>query len=140
MIIIKTDNELKIMRQANRIIAIVLSEIRDRVKPGVSTLELDQWAEERLLSFDSKPGFKGYISGNRMFPATLCMPQANTFFVSFQLISFSHHNHWLKPPPDLSQCVPPCASGTYPRNQLVGTYPRNQLLGPSPVISLCWKS
>lgn len=72
MIIIKTDNEIKIMRQANRIIAILLSEIEDKIKPGVSTYELDQWAEKRILSLDAKPAFKGYISGGRMFPATLC--------------------------------------------------------------------
>lgn len=72
MIIIKTDEELKIMRQANRIIAIVLSEIEERVKPGVTTYDLDVWAEERILSLDAKPGFKGYGSGSRLFPATLC--------------------------------------------------------------------
>lgn len=72
MIIIKTDNEIKIMRQANRIIAILLSEIEDKIKPGVSTYDLDIWAEKRILSLDAKPGFKGYISGGRMFPATLC--------------------------------------------------------------------
>ncbi|MCP5050124.1 MAG: type I methionyl aminopeptidase [bacterium] len=72
MIIIKTDNEIKVMRQANRIIAIVLSEIKEKIKPGVSTFELDQWAEERILSLNAKPGFKGYGSGKRLFPATLC--------------------------------------------------------------------
>jgi methionyl aminopeptidase len=72
LIIIKTDKELKVMRQANRIIAIILSEMEDKIKPGVSTLELDQWAEERILGLDAKPGFKGYVSGSRMFPATLC--------------------------------------------------------------------
>jgi len=60
------------MREANRIIAVVLSEIDDKIKPGVSTYELDRWAEERILSLGAKPGFKGYISGNRIFPATLC--------------------------------------------------------------------
>jgi methionyl aminopeptidase len=72
LIIIKTDSEIKIMRQANRIIAIILSEIKDKIKPGVSTFELDQWAEERILSQNAKPGFKGYGSGSRLFPATLC--------------------------------------------------------------------
>ncbi len=72
MIIIKTDNEIKTMKQANRIIAILLSEIEDKIKPGVSTYDLDQWAEKRILSLEAKPGFKGYISGGRMFPATLC--------------------------------------------------------------------
>lgn len=60
------------MREANRVIAVVLTEIRDKIKPGISTYELDQWAEERIISLDAKPGFKGYFYGNRMFPATLC--------------------------------------------------------------------
>ena len=68
MITLKTDRELKLMREANRIIAIILTEIGDRVKPGVSTYELDQWAEQKILSLDGKPGFKGYNG----FPATLC--------------------------------------------------------------------
>ncbi len=74
MSLIKTDNEMKIMREANRIIAIVLTEIQERIKPGVSTLKLDQWAEQRILDEGAKPAFKGYITGNRVFPfpATLC--------------------------------------------------------------------
>lgn len=72
MITIKTDTELKIMREANRIIAVILTEIRERILPGVSTLSLDQWAEERIRGFNAMPAFKGYISGNRVFPATLC--------------------------------------------------------------------
>lgn len=60
------------MREANRIIAVILSEIEDKIKPGVSTYELDEWAEERMLSLNAKPGFKGYGSKTRSFPATLC--------------------------------------------------------------------
>ncbi|MCK4764003.1 MAG: type I methionyl aminopeptidase [Candidatus Aminicenantes bacterium] len=72
MIIQKTNKELKIMREANRIAAVILTEIGDRIKPGVSTYELDTWAEERILGLNAKPGFKGYRSGNRVYPATLC--------------------------------------------------------------------
>lgn len=72
MIIIKTNEEIKIMREANRIIAVILAEIEDMIKPGVNTYELDQWAEKRIVGFNAKPAFKGYISGNRIFPATLC--------------------------------------------------------------------
>jgi len=72
LILLKTDNEIKIMRQANRIIAILLTEIDEKIKPGVTTYELDVWAEDRIKSLDAKPGFKGYMYGNRMFPATLC--------------------------------------------------------------------
>jgi methionyl aminopeptidase len=72
LILLKTDSEIKIMREANRIIAIILSEIEDKIKPGVSTYELDRWAEERIVNLGAKPAFKGLISGNRIFPATLC--------------------------------------------------------------------
>lgn len=72
MIIQKNNNELKLMREANRIIAIILNEIEDKIKPGVSTYELDKWAEERILSLNAIPGFKGYGSKERAFPATLC--------------------------------------------------------------------
>lgn len=72
MIILKTNNELKLMREANRIVAVILAEIKEKIKPGVSTFELDQWAEKRIESFDAKPAFKGYGSPSRFFPATLC--------------------------------------------------------------------
>jgi methionyl aminopeptidase len=72
LIILKTNNELKIMREANRFIAIILSEIEEKIKPGVSTYELDQWAEQRLESLNAKPAFKGYGSKGRVFPAALC--------------------------------------------------------------------
>ena len=72
MVIVKTDNELKLMREANRIIAIVLEELKEKIKPGVNTKTLDQWAEKRIKGLGAKPGFKGYRVGNRVFPATLC--------------------------------------------------------------------
>ena len=72
MIILKTDNELNLMREANRIVAIVLSEMKDMVHPGVTTYELDKFAEERIRGLNAVPGFKGYGWGNRRFPATLC--------------------------------------------------------------------
>lgn len=72
MIVLKTNSELKVMKEANRIIAIILSEIEEKVKPGVTTYDLDRWAEERILSMNAKPAFKGYRNGNRVFPATLC--------------------------------------------------------------------
>ena len=68
MIRLKTNKEMDLMRKANRIVAIILSEIEPRIKPGVNTYDLDVWAEERILSLSAKPGFKGYGG----FPATLC--------------------------------------------------------------------
>lgn len=71
MIPLKTDHELDLMRQANRIVAVILDEIEEKIRPGVSTLELDAWAEERIRSLKGIPAFKGY-GGARPFPATLC--------------------------------------------------------------------
>ena len=74
MIMLKTDRELDLMREANRIVAVVLSELRERIKPGVNTLELDRWAEQRIVGCKGLPAFKGYggREGTRPFPATLC--------------------------------------------------------------------
>ncbi|HOW45647.1 MAG TPA: type I methionyl aminopeptidase [Candidatus Aminicenantes bacterium] len=74
MIPLKTDRELELMRRANRIVAVVLAEIEERIRPGVSTLELDSWAEERIRGLQGVPAFKGYggRDGARPFPATLC--------------------------------------------------------------------
>lgn len=68
MIILKTDSEMKLMREANRIIAVVLNDIESMIKPGVTTHELNQWAENCILDMKAKPAFKGY----RGFPSTLC--------------------------------------------------------------------
>jgi methionyl aminopeptidase len=74
MILLKTDRELELMREANRIVAVVLDELGGRVRGGVSTLELDAWAEGRIRGLKGTPAFKGYggRSGARPFPATLC--------------------------------------------------------------------
>jgi methionyl aminopeptidase len=72
MIIIKTSNEIKLIREANRIAAVIIREIKDLIKPGVSTFELDQWAENRITELNAKPAFKGFRSGDRVFKATLC--------------------------------------------------------------------
>ena len=74
MIMLKTDHELDLMREANRIVAVVLNELRERIQPGISTHELDAWAEQRIVGLKGLPAFKGYggRNGTRPFPATLC--------------------------------------------------------------------
>jgi methionyl aminopeptidase len=57
------------MRRANEIIGSLLCDIKEKVKPGVSTLELDRWAEAYILERGGKPAFKGLYG----FPATLCV-------------------------------------------------------------------
>ncbi len=71
MIPLKTDHELDLMRQANRIVAVILDEIEERIRPGASTLELDAWAEGRIRALKGIPAFKGYGAA-RPFPASLC--------------------------------------------------------------------
>ena len=65
---IKSSREIEIMRKSSKIVATGLSEIRDLVKPGMSTLDLDNYAEKRIRDQDAKPSFKGYHG----FPGSIC--------------------------------------------------------------------
>ena len=68
MITIKTEDEIKIMRETGKILASVLKEIEKQVKPGITTLELDRATEALILKYGAKPSFKGYDG----FPYSLC--------------------------------------------------------------------
>ena len=65
---IKSSREIEIMRKSSKIVATVLSEIRDLVKPGMSTLDLDKYAEKRIREHGAEPSFKGYHG----FPGSIC--------------------------------------------------------------------
>ncbi len=69
MIILKGKEEKEKMKKSNRIVAKLLSEIEEKIKPGVSTLELDEFAEKFIRKEGAIPGFKGY----KGYPATLCV-------------------------------------------------------------------
>ncbi|TSB44855.1 type I methionyl aminopeptidase [Alkalicoccobacillus porphyridii] len=60
MIIIKTDREIEIMREAGRIVALTHQELKPHMKPGVTTGELDQIAERFIRSHGAVPSFKDY--------------------------------------------------------------------------------
>jgi methionyl aminopeptidase len=68
MIKIKTEEEIKIMAEAGKLLAKVIKEVAGMVEPGISTKELDRAAEGLILSFKAKPSFKNYNG----FPASLC--------------------------------------------------------------------
>jgi len=68
-IIIKSERELRAMRQAGKIVATVLKILAQKVRPGMKTEELDIIAATELESLGAKPSFKGY----RGFPANLCV-------------------------------------------------------------------
>lgn len=68
-IIIKTDEEMKLMRQAGRIVAEILEIMSKQIKPGLATKELDIIAERELKKRNATSSFKGY----RGFPANVCV-------------------------------------------------------------------
>ena len=57
------------MEKANRIVAEILEEVKERVRPGVETRELDEIAEEGCRRHKVEPAFKGY----RGYPASVCV-------------------------------------------------------------------
>ena len=68
----KTPEELVIMREAGRINALALRTMRQAVRPGISTLELDAIAAEVLRQHGARPAFLGYPpGGEHPFPATI---------------------------------------------------------------------
>ncbi len=68
MIILKTPDEIAVMAQASRVVAEVLAVLRKAVRPGITTDELDRFAEEEIRARGARPAFKGY----RSYPKTLC--------------------------------------------------------------------
>lgn len=60
MIIRKTPRELEIMREAGRIVALTHHRLKQHIKPGITTKELDRVADEFIRSKDAIPSFKGY--------------------------------------------------------------------------------
>jgi methionyl aminopeptidase len=68
MIILKSRAEIEKMRKSNAIVAVVLEELRKKIRPGVKTIELDRLSEELALKKGARPAFKGY----RGYPYSLC--------------------------------------------------------------------
>jgi len=69
VVLLKSPAELEKMRRAGAVVAQVLIEIADLVKPGATTADLDVFAQTRTKELGAKPAFKGYHG----FPATLCV-------------------------------------------------------------------
>ncbi|ACK70994.1 methionine aminopeptidase, type I [Gloeothece citriformis PCC 7424] len=66
---IKSPQEIEIMRQSGKIVATVLKEISQMVEPGMTTADLDVYAEKRIREMGAIPSFKGYYG----FPASICI-------------------------------------------------------------------
>ena len=65
---IKTPAEIEIMRTSGQIVATVLQEISEIATAGMTTAELDAYAEKRIRAMGATPSFKGYHG----FPASIC--------------------------------------------------------------------
>jgi methionyl aminopeptidase len=74
MITLKKDHELVNMRKAGSIVAEVLMGLKDLVKPGVSTGELDEWVEKYIRDQGAIPSEKGYkVPGIATpYPSSIC--------------------------------------------------------------------
>lgn len=68
MVIRKSRSEIEKMRRAGLVVAETLRDLRQMVEPGITTKELDAYAESKIRSAGAKPTFKGYHG----FPASIC--------------------------------------------------------------------
>ena len=73
MIPIKSKREIAYLRKAGELVSQTLAEVAKYIRPGVTTAELDQIAEDFIRSAGAEPAFKGYRVGRLEFPATLCI-------------------------------------------------------------------
>lgn len=75
MIVIKSDKEIALMREAGRIVAALLLELKAGIRPGVTTGELDRLAAQVLKKHDATSPFYNYPNhekGRRPFPGQIC--------------------------------------------------------------------
>ncbi len=70
---LKSPDEIDTMSRAARIVAEVLDALRHQAKPGVTTEELDRFAEKFILERGGQPAFKGYQVRDRVYQHTLCV-------------------------------------------------------------------
>ena len=73
MIVLKTNRELEIMRTAGRMVAEILTILREHIRPGVTTMELEELALAETKKRKATPAFKGYAG----FPFALCCSPNN---------------------------------------------------------------
>ena len=76
MVTIKSQKEIEKMKEACRITALVYEELEKYIKPGLSTMDLDRFAENIIRKEGGIPAQKGYPSGEKgipAFPGTLCV-------------------------------------------------------------------
>ena len=75
MIIIKTKKEIEILREGGRRLATVLYKVKEKITPGISTKELDIYAEKLIKDLSDEPAFLNYRpeGAAKPYPASLCV-------------------------------------------------------------------
>ena len=76
MVTIKSKKEIEFMREACKVVALTYQDLEQKIRPGMSTWELDQIAEQKMRSLGAVPAQKGYdigIRGVPPFPASICV-------------------------------------------------------------------
>ncbi|QIB68447.1 type I methionyl aminopeptidase [Aminipila butyrica] len=69
MIIIKSEQEINIMRESGKVTGYILRELENFIKPGLSTMDVNNFVEETILKNHMIPSFKGYYD----YPASACV-------------------------------------------------------------------
>jgi methionyl aminopeptidase len=68
MIILKSQEEIEKITRACRIVGGTLAFLKDKIKPGLTTIQIDRFADDYIRDNDAMPAFKGY----RGYPANIC--------------------------------------------------------------------
>jgi len=68
MIPLKSEKDLEMLRRSGKILARIMQKLREFIRPGIATQEIDQLAESLILKEKVIPAFKGY----KGFPANIC--------------------------------------------------------------------
>ena len=69
MIIIKSDQEIDLMRESGKVTGFILKELENFIRPGISTADIDKFVEDTIRKNGMIPSFKGYGG----FPASACV-------------------------------------------------------------------
>jgi methionyl aminopeptidase len=74
MLLIKSKQEIDLIRESSRIVSDVLKLVESHIRPGVKTEDLDEMVEDFIRSAGGEPAFKGYGTDKKnLFPASICV-------------------------------------------------------------------
>ena len=76
MVTIKSKKEIELMKEACKVVGILYKELENKIKPGMSTWELDQIAEKIMIEHGATPAEKGYdigVKGIPPYPSATCI-------------------------------------------------------------------